>query len=775
MTAQRMLAAGVGLWLAGTLWAAAETVTDVRIAALGDVPVDESVARSYLAVKPGSELDRNAVAGDVRALIASGRFYDVSVDYKPEQGGVALIYRLRPKLKLVEPVKVVGGKELGESRVREILGLNAGDYVDKPTVEARAVKLRQEYRERLYGEVAVLTEVAVTDRSQGLATVTVTVTEGRQRSLRKVLFPGREHVEYGVLRAAMDIPAWYNPIGWFRKTPYDQADVNAGCERVAAIYKDRGYLDVVVGEPEIVNPGEGKLVLSIPIKEGLLYTLGRSSIANNKTFTTPDLERAAAVPSGDVAAMGTITRSADAIRDYYESRGYMHTLVVPELDTRGSSGVVDVRFVVAEGRETYVDDVIIRGNSTTRDKVIRRELLVYPEEKYDGVKVRKSESRLRNLGYFSRVTAYDEPTDASNRCDLVFDVEEQRTGAFTAGAGFSSIDKLIGFAEVSQGNFDIRGWPFLGGGQKIKLRGEFGQTREAYTLSFVEPWFMDRKLSLGVDLYSQRINDRDYDVLRQGGALSLGVPLAGPNRLDLKYRLEQVETRNADDTNAYVVIDGDERKEFYFEEPRRTDSSISATLSHDTRDNFFVPTRGLRTYATSTLMGGPVGFDTELYDLEAGASYYVPVWRRHVLSLRARAEVVDSYGGTDEVPLSERLFMGGSRTVRGFRYRWVGPKAERADGSDTVRPVGGQSLALANAEYSIPLVSKIRFATFCDAGNAWLDPYHFDMDTLAVGAGLGVRFDVPGFPMRFDYAWPVQKDDPRSRTERFSFWIGYGF
>jgi outer membrane protein insertion porin family len=253
------------------------------------------------------------------------------------------------------------------------------------------------------------------------------------------------------------------------------------------------------------------------------------------------------------------------------------------------------------------------------------------------------------------------------------------------------------------------------------------------------------------------------------------VPLAGPNRLDLKYRLEQVETKDAADTNAYLVIGAEDDTTFYFDEPRRTASSLAATVSHDTRDNFFIPTRGLRTYATGTLMGGPLGFDTELYGVEAGGSYYRSLWWQHVVSLRVRAEVVDTYGDSDEVPLSERLFAGGTRSVRGFRYRWVGPKAERADGSGTIRPAGGQSLGLASAEYTIPIVSKIRFATFYDIGNVWLDPYEFDLDRLAAGAGIGLRLDIPGFPMRFDYAWPIEKDDPTSRTEKWSFWIGYGF
>ncbi len=775
MRGQLTICLALSLVLAWAQWSVAESVKAVQVQGVGPVPVDEAMVRTFLAVKPGATLDRNAIASDVRKLLDSGRFSDVRAEVDARSDGAVLTYSVRPKLKLLQPVKVYGADELGESRVRELLAINAGDFIDDPTVAARVVKLKEEYRKRLYAFASVTWAIDVTDRTHGLATLAVRIKEGDRTSVRKVLFPGRSVVEYAALRSAMDMPAWYNPLGWFRKTPYNAEDLKAGCERVAAVYKDRGYLDVKVGEPQITEPKAGRFVVSVPITEGRLYTLAEPRVSGNVICQSPELTRAAGIKPGVVASMTTINKGGDAIRDYYESRGYMHTMVTPLLDLREGTDIVDVRYAVREGRLTSIRDVVIRGNSTTKDKVIRRELLVYPGERFDGVRTRKSESRLRNLNYFSSVTSYDEPTSVTNQSDLVFEVEEQRTGQFTAGAGFSSIDSLIGFAEISQGNFDIHGWPFLGGGQKVKLRGEFGSRRESYSLSFVEPWFLDRKLSLGVDLYSQRVNDRDYDVLRQGGALSLGVPLAGPNRLDFKYRLEQVETRNVDDTNEYVIVNDDERTSFYFQDPKRTASSISATLSHDTRDNFFVPTRGLRSYFTSTLMGGPVGFDTDLYDLEAGGSYYVPLWWRHVLSLRARAEVIDAYGDTEEVPLSERLFMGGSRTVRGFRYRWVGPKAERADGSGDVRPCGGQSLALASAEYSIPVVSKIRFATFYDIGNVWLDPYEFDFDNLAAGAGLGLRLDIPGFPMRFDYAWPVSKDDPRSRTERWSFWIGYGF
>jgi outer membrane protein insertion porin family len=766
----------LSLTLAGTLGAGAEVIKDVKVRSLGSVAVDEALVRSYVSTRAGQELDRNALAGDVRNLLESGRFSDVRAEVEPSPSGVVLCYVVKMKFKLIQPVKIIGAEELGENKVRDMLGLNPGDFFDDPVVAARVVKVREEYRKRLYGFVTVKWSLDVTDEKAGLALLTVKINEGTPRSVRAIRFPGAEVVEYSALREAMDLPAWWNPIGWFRKTPYDTEELKAGCERIRAVYKDRGYLDVEIKAPVIEETSPGKFSVTIPIVEGVCYRVARVTVTGAAVFPETALLVVADLKGGAVASSTAISKAAEAIRDYYESRGYMDTLVSPRLDLRAKAGDVDVRFVLSEGRLTYIRNVLIRGNSVTKDKVIRRELLVYPGEKFDGVRIRKSESRLRNIGYFSNVTASDEGA-VSNRSDIVFDVEEQRTGQFMAGAGFSSIDKLIGFVEISQGNFDIRGRPFMGAGEKIKLRAEFGSTRESYTLSFVEPWFLDRRLSLSTDLYRTRINDRDYDVQRQGGALGLGVPLGGPNRLDFKYRLEQVSIKDVTDTNAYFVVDGDETNAFSFAEPERVASSLAVTWSRDTRDNFFVPTHGARTYATGTVMGGPMGFDTDLYDLEAGGTVYVPLWWRHVLSVRTKVEVLDAYGDTEEVPLSERLFMGGSRTVRGFRYRWVGPKAERADGSGDIRPCGGQSLALASAEYSIPMpgAPKLRLAGFYDIGNVWFDPYEFDFSNLAAGAGLGLRLDIPGFPIRFDYAWPVEKDDPRSRTENWSFWIGYGF
>jgi len=756
----------------------AEVIRKLTIRNLGTVTNDEAMVKGYVASREGAEFDRGLVAADVRNLLASGRFSDVKAQVESVPGGIALTYGVKMKYKLMEPVRVTGAGELGEKRVIEILRLAPGDFVDSQTVAARIVALKEEYRKRLFVFATAEADLKVRDENAGLATLTVRIQEGDPRSVRRFHFPGRKAVEESVLREALDLFSWYNPLGWFRRTPYDKDGIDAGRERIRAAYKDRGYLDVNVLEPQIREVSSGRFEVTMPIQEGPCYRISGLSVSDGTRFPAADLLKGCGLKAGDVASAAQIARAAEFAWDYYESRGYMGTVVAPRLDLKETAGAVDVRFTVAEGQLTDIRNVLIRGNSSTKDKVIRRELLVYPGERYDGVKVRRSESRLRNLNYFESVTATTEPTKDPKLCDLAFLVEEKPTGQFMAGAGFSSVDKLVGYVEVSQGNFDLHRWPPVGGGQKAKLRAEVGSTREDYTLSFVEPWFLDRKLSLSLDLYSQRHNNRDYDVQRQGGAVGLGVPLAGPNRLDLKYRLENVQIKNVDDTNTYEVVNNGETEPFYFSEPERVASSLSATWSRDTRDNFFLPTRGSRTYFSGTIMGGPLGFDTDLYDLEFGSSVHFPLWWGHVLSVKGRAEVVDMYGDGDDdpMPLSERLFAGGARTIRGFRYRWVGPKAERADGSGVIRPCGGQTLMLASAEYSMPLgIPKFRLAGFYDIGNVAYDPYDFDFGNLAAGAGLGLRLDVPGFPIRFDYAWPVMKDDSRSRTESFSFWIGYGF
>jgi len=266
---------------------------------------------------------------------------------------------------------------------------------------------------------------------------------------------------------------------------------------------------------------------------------------------------------------------------------------------------------------------------------------------------------------------------------------------------------------------------------------------------------------LEVDLFrsDKGYLSRDYDQRNIGGRVGLSRAVGRFSRARLTYGLEEITIRNVS-TNASEII----RQE----EGARTKSSLTLSYTFDTRDNFFIPTRGNRTVLTSMVAGGPLQGETDIYLLEARSSQFVPLWFDHVFSLRGSAATVDYYGDSDRVPIFDRLFLGGARDIRGFRFRDVGPKDEFGE------PTGGQSSAFISAEYTIPIVQNIRFAGFYDIGMVWIDPYDMNTSDLNSAVGVGIRFDIPGFPLRFDYAWPLETDEFNERKSgRFSFMIGY--
>lgn len=763
-------------------------IHEIRFENIGTGQLDESFIRAHMRITEGQPFDRIALGSDVRALLDSGRFTDVIADLEPKDDGVSIILSISKRYRLERSVAVTGAEHFRMATIRDSLGLMPGDLVDDFVMAGRIQKLQQKYHKALFPDVSFQWRISETDRRNGLAVVSLEIDEGSRARLRKILFPGNESLSNRDLRRLTRRPAIWNPLRLFRRIKYDESYLSEVRAGLLQFYVDEGYLDAEIGLPD-VNPArrKGRFDVYFPVNQGPLYRIGTVTITGTEIFPLEDLNAAVSLQSGDVAGMRAISQARQLLRDYYGSRGYLDTRVAMSLEQDPLKPVVDVTFDVTEGMLTYIRNIRIRNNIRTRDKVIRRELLVYPGDIYDEVRVRTSERRIRNLGFFSDVRSFPERTEDEQWRDLVLSVEEQRTGQFMMGAGFSSIDKLMGFLELSLGNFDLTGWPYLqGGGQKLKLRASVGSRRRDYELSFVEPWFLDRQLALGVDLYRNEIDYSDYDVKRVGAALSVSRPLPGPNRVRLRYRIESARIRDIADTNRYVYVESPEDEYFFTRERDTVSSALELSVSHDSRNHAFIPSRGTRAGISAELTGGPLGADVDIYRLSARAIRYFPLWRGHVFSIRGRYEVVDSYGDSADVPISDRLFAGGGRTLRGFKYRDIGPKVVRHRGGSGMdpfepgapvlfRPVGGQSLAVANIEYTIPVVNGIRFAGFYDIGNVWRDPYELHLDDLAESAGLGLRFDLPGFPIRIDRAWIIESPDPYARPDRWVFWIGYDF
>ena len=416
-----------------------------------------------------------------------------------------------------------------------------------------------------------------------------------------------------------------------------------------------------------------------------------------------------------------------------------------------------------------MDKIKIRGNIKTKDLVIRRELRIHPGDKFDGEKLRRSKERLTNLGFFDEVSYDTEETEQPDKKNLLVDVKETKTGAFSFGGGYSTVDQFIGFVEIEQKNFDWRNWPyFTGGGQDLKVRVSVGNISNGFELSFTEPWMFDYPVSFGFDLY-RRTQDRDssagygYDQTITGGDLRLGKELSEYIKGNLVYRLDQVDISNLADNSSQDLMDEAAMSPYLV-------SVITPSLTYDSRDNVFETRKGDLISGSFDFAGGPLGGDQNFTKFFARASHYFPMPRQSVLEIRGRIGVAQPFENTEKVPISERFFAGGAYTIRGYEERKVGPIDSNGD------PLGGASMVIGNIEYTYPLFSFLKVAAFYDVGNVWekMGDIFSSSDGngglnsggFKSGVGLGLRIKTPIGPIRLDYGIPMDPESGQSSRKK---------
>jgi outer membrane protein insertion porin family len=463
---------------------------------------------------------------------------------------------------------------------------------------------------------------------------------------------------------------------------------------------------------------------------------------------------------GSVYSAKAIKDDAKALADAYGSGGYVDLTIVPET-SQAHDRLIDITYKIDEGQRSYVERISISGNTRTKDKVIRREVLIAPGDIFNTVRVETSKKRLENLGYFSKVDTFPVDTEVEGRKYLDIQVEEKRTGSLNFGAGFSTVDSLVGFIELTQGNFDITNWPSLtGGGQKFRIRLQGGTERKDVDVTLTEPWFMDRPISVSfnafyheADYLSSLYNQRNY-----GFSLDVRKGILPYLYGTLSYRLESVDIFN-------VVVTAS--PQLLAETGPSTKSVVTAGLVWDRRDNPFLTRNGERITYT-WWVAGPGGTE-QIYGFDVEASKYWHLPWDTILLVNAEVAGVDRWGDqTKIVKIYDRLFLGGSNNLRGFDFRDVGPKDPSGE------PLGGQSMARATIEWTFPIVEKARGALFYDTGFVNSDPWDYNFNNIASDIGFGLRLDLPIGPLRVDYGIPLQQAGNHG-SGKFNFNVGYQF
>ena len=787
---KRMVLA-VALAVAGMASAAKVASVSVK-AADGDVEdVGDAAARCQ--VKVGDEYDPAQCARDVRALRDAGTFDDIVV--KAEQGvnGVDVTYVVKHKMRFQGPLAVKGCDYWNEGKIAKFSELKDGYAYGEAEIAAAAGRIRREYQKKFFPDVKVKPVVEPVEGIAGAVKITMEIEEGERAKITDFEFDGNEAFEADELRASFNQYPWWNPMGWFSDVPATPQDLAEARDRVVAFYRDRGYLDVEISHPEVRTREDGERVRVFQVREGPCYKVGTISVTGVKAY--PEDVVAAAVKRiapGDVAGAAALDEAAHEIEVFCGSgRAALADthVTVRRLPSETDPETLNLVFAVEEGVPVTVNRVLIRGNDYTMDKVIRREIALSPGDPMLADKAERSKRRLENLRYFDRVRYYLEKVDGGEAKDgkpelrdLVYELSEKNTGNFLIGIGAGTESSVFGQIELSEANFDLFSpWRFRGAGQKGRLCIQAGPRVQTYEASVTEPWFLDRQLELTVEVYRRQRWYDDYDVIRSGAAVTLSYPVKfwptweAFGRLGVSLAAEYIEYDDVDNGYYYDPKRGDRFRMLKEEEDRNGDKvevPLEVFWKLDTRDRFIFPTQG----HTVRLFGDIVGGDNEYWRVGFNVRKYFPVWKKygHVFQIGLRGETVDAF--SDDLPLYDRLFLGGSKSIRGVDFREIAPRIyahENKKGRYTAW--GGQTSWCMNMEYSVPVVKMLRIAAFSDLGSVGEDEFDLDTAWFCWSVGVGLRLDLEQFPIRLDFATPVVDPDETVDEKVFTFSVGYDF
>ncbi len=773
--------------------ASAAKVASVSVKAADGDTGDAGDVAARCQVKAGDEYDPAQCARDVQALRDAGTFDDITVKVEQGAGGVDVTYVVKRKMRFQGPLAVKGCDYWNEGKIAKLSELKDGYAYGEAEIAAAAGRIRQAYQKKFFPDVKVTPVVEPVEGIAGAVKITMEIEEGARVEVSSFEFDGNEAFEAEELRASFSQYPWWNPLGWFSDVPATPQDLAEARDKVVAFYRDRGYLDAEVSLPEARADADGTCTRVFQVREGPCYKVGAISVTGVKAYPA-DVVAAAVkrIAPGDVAGAAALDEAAHEIEVFCGSgrAALADTRVtVRRLPSEADPATLDLVFAVEEGVPVTVNRVLVRGNDYTKDKVIRREIALSPGDPMLADKAERSKKRLENLRYFERVRYYLEKVDGGEakdgqpeRRDLVYELSEKNTGNFLIGIGAGTESSVFGQVELSESNFDLFSpWRFRGAGQKGRICVQAGPRVQTYEASVTEPWFLDRQLELTVEVYRRQRWYDDYDVIRNGVAAILSYPVKfwptwDPfGRLGVSLAAEYIEYDDMDGGYYYDPKRGDRFRMLKEEEDRHGDKvevPLELFWAYDTRDRFIFPTRGEKV----KIYGDVVGGDNEYWRVGFNVRKYFPVWKKygHVFQIGMRGETVDAFN--DDLPLYDRLFLGGSRSIRGVDFREIAPRIY-AHENKKGRYVawGGQTSWCMNMEYSVPVVKMLRVAVFSDLGSVGEDDFDFDTAWFCWSVGLGLRLDLEQFPIRLDFATPVVAPDESVDEKVFTFSVGYDF
>ena len=742
-------------------------VGSIAVKFAGSANVSEQVVRANMQVREGGDLDDTMLDRDIRSLYKTGLFEFIEIKREAVDGkSFNLVIEITPKYRVLA-IRYEGNKKVKGTRLEKEIKTKPNTALDERQVKEDSEKIREYYQKSGYNQISV-TYTIERDRATGFGTIIFKIKEGNKVKISDVRFVGNANVKARALKGEMETKKWWmfswlTGSGRFKDDQFDD-----DLDKLRDYYRENGYLDVEISQDNVLfaYPTPEKLVLTINITEGRQYRIGEISFKGNKLFTSALLKRVARQKSGVVFVPSKLDKDVERLEDFYGKDGYLDTRVRLVRKPNVNTGNIDIEYGITESEKYNVESVVIEGNAKTKSTVIVRELVLGPGDVFSTVLMKISKLRLENTRFFEDVNVTPQETNIPGRRNMRIAVKEGRTGNLTFGAGFSSLERATIFAEVSQSNFDIfnRRSLFQGDGQKFRLRMQLGSQSSEIVLSFEEPWLFQKQLALGFSIFrtSSDYNSSYYSQIETGGEIYLRKRLFElvEGKLSYTYQIIDIQDVSSSASSYISSLSG-----------RNTVSKLGFQLLRDTRDKIINTTSGNRVEINTDLAGGPLGGTDNFYRFEFRGSQFFPIFetQAQVLALIARAGVIQNFGDSKQLQYYNSFYLGGPYTLRGFENREVGPRDEFGE------PIGGKSYGFFSAEYSIDIVSPIRFALFYDGGFVNKGAYDFNPLSYNDNFGFGLRLFVAGAPLSLDFGIPITGTKENKKGNQFNFSFGTRF
>lgn len=730
------------------------TDRDLSIAEInvsGNIHIDSGAIRQRIKTLPGAPFSMDALRDDLKSIFRMGHFYDVKIISEDTDLGKKITFAVKEK-EIIGKVLIAGNSEVKEEDIRPVIKVRTNSIYNDTDVRESIENIRQLYHAKGYRNCEITTGT-VAGRSNRLD-ITFTMNEGEKVFIKRIRMTGNVTFSDDELRDELTTKekgffSFLTDSGLLK-----MEELNHDGIRITAFYHNNGFVEAKVDQPEVVNKGDW-FEVTYNISEGDRFTCGTIDFSGDLIEDRDHLMKFIKVTDEPYFSRKVLREDILRISDYYAEKGYAFAEIVPKTFKDQERNAINLAFSINKGDQVSVNRIIIRGNTSTRDKVIRRELLVKEGGIFSAGSIKRTNQALQRLDYFETVNITPEETAEKDQLDLIVEITEKPTGKFSIGAGYSNVERFSVMGEVSEGNL-------FGRGQRLSAQANLSSISTRFNIDFTEPRFLDTHLLTGINVYNWNREYDDYDKDSQGGAFRLGYPIKWGWHFTGSYGYDNTNLDNVNlDLASQQIIDSMNY---------HVTSSVKSGFVRDTRNRNYGATSGSRHSLTVEYAGGFLGGDNSFTKSEASTGWYFPITEQTSLYSKFSVGRIDS-NSQGHLPIYEKFYLGGLNSIRSFKNGEISP-IDYVTGDR----IGGDKMWYANIEYQFPLIQGqgLQGVIFYDIGNVYAIEQGWDFAAFKNSAGIGFRWLSPIGPLRLEWGYNLKRK-PDERQSDWEFSIGSMF